>query len=299
MRMRTYFERLKGGRLAPRAETTIVSDAGATLLLDGGEGIGQVVAERAMRLTIERAKLHGIACVGVRRSNHLGALAYYSTMAIADDLIGFAASGTAPTVAPWGGLTRLLSNSPWSIAFPAGEEPPIVVDMDSTAMNVWKVRDLAARGETLPPGVALNDAGEPTDDPVAALKGLILPAGRHKGYGIAVAMEVLTSVLTGALYSTSVPGSRDSTRPQGVGHLMLAIKVDQFIPIGEFKARVDDYVRRLRSSQTAPGVERIFVPGERSALLAAERRVSGIPLRGDTLGILRGVAEELSIAPPC
>jgi len=297
-RLRGYVDRLKAGGMVAQPRMSVISDGGATLLLDGGNGIGQVVAARAMGLVIERAKSHGIASVGVRNCNHVGALAYYPRMGLAENLICFAVSGSAPMMAPWGGLDKLLSTAPWSIAIPAGEELPIVVDFSCTSMNVLKAGTMAERGEELPPGIALAADGQPTRDPAEALKGVILPIGGHKGYGLMLALDVLSSLLTGANYSTGIPRPNELTRPQGIGLLMLALRIDRFMPVQEFKARVDDLIRKLKGSRRVPGVQKILIPGERSELLARQRLMEGIPLPAGVVQSLRGVAQELSLPLP-
>ena len=189
-------------------------------------------------------------------------------------MIGFALSGCAPTLAAFGGTQKVLGSNPWSLAIPAGVHPPIVVDMAQGRIITTQLREAALAGQTIPEGLALDQAGNATTDPTEALLGAILAYGEHKGYAIALVLEVLAGVLTGASYSTDLPDfDAGRTTPKQIGHLFAFIAIDRFIDPDSFRSRVDDLLHRVKKSG-----ENVRIPGERRARVAAERSRNGVPV---------------------
>jgi ureidoglycolate dehydrogenase (NAD+) len=248
-----------------------------------------------MQQAIARAEQHGIAAAAVRGSNHSGAMAYYVAQALPHDMIGVATTNALPTMAPWGGAERILGINPLGVAIPAGEEQPIIYDAAFSGSSHGKIRIYEQKGLTLPAGWALDSQGQPTTDPTVALDGLLAPIGGFKGTGLALIMGVLSSLLSGAAYGLEL-GNMDDGPTAGLdGHFVAAIKVEAFVSVAEFKARVDKAIRELHACQPAAGVERIYAPGE----IEAERRFDytrhGIPLNAVTLSDLRRAAAKLNI----
>jgi LDH2 family malate/lactate/ureidoglycolate dehydrogenase len=295
VRVPIYVARLRAGVVQAVARPTVVREHGPTLLLDGNHGLGQVLSARAMDEAIARAQRHGVGAVGVRKSSHFGAAAYYALRAVRQDCIGFVFTNASPALAPWGSISRILGNNPWAIAVPAGEEYPVVLDLANSVVARGKIRLAAEAGQRLPPGWAANARGEPTEDPHEALAGLILPIGGYKGSGISIMLDLVCGALMGASVLDEIGSPYDTTRQQGVGHLFMALDVAHFSDVAAFKARVDAYVQRVRAAQPAAGVERIFVPGEPEFLAARERAERGIPLPAATVAALRAVGGELGV----
>ncbi|MGH2460043.1 MAG: Ldh family oxidoreductase [Chloroflexota bacterium] len=286
VRVPTYVAGLVNGSIDPRPDLEIVVDLGPRAVVDGGDGMGQVGANRAMQLAVERAREHGIGAVGLRRSRHCGAMAYWAIQALAADCIGFATTNAGLNMAPTGGRDKIVGNNPLAIAVPTNRPWPMVLDMATSVVAGGKLDVAAIRGQKIPLGWATDLDGNPTDDPVTARKGLLLPVGGPKGYGLAVMLDVLAGVLTGARFGggLGIPGS---------GQFFLAIQVEGFLPIDEFRARMDQVIDQIQRSRPASGSERIFVQGEIEYEMAQRRTRDGIPLEEPIVDNLRRLAGEV------
>ncbi|HZQ10668.1 MAG TPA: Ldh family oxidoreductase [Anaerolineae bacterium] len=291
------------GNLNPTPVPRIVAEYGAVARIDGDNGIGHLLAQHAMHQAIARASKYGVGQIAVKNTNHTGMLAFHSMLALGVDMIGFVTSNGPATTAAWGGKRADLGNNPLSYAIPAGKELPIVLDLATSAAARGKIRIAAQRGESIPLGWALDAKGSPTTDAHAAMKGITLPFGGHKGYGLGIVVEVLSAALSGALLSAQVSkaflqeGARAMDSWQS-GLFAMATRIDAFLPAAEFKATVDELIRTLKSNPPAQGFERVYVPGELEFMLQRSREHSGIPLSEPIFESLTSFASELGIAPP-
>lgn len=292
MRLSWYAARIRAGVVRATTETETIVDAGAVAVLDGRDGVGQVIASRAAREAIRRAKAHGIGAVAVRNSNHFGTAAYFTRLATPEGCIGILTTNASPAMAPWGGRKKIVGNNPWSVAAPAGSHPPLVLDIANTVVARGKVFLARQRGLPIPDGWAINAAGEPTTDPAEALAGIILPMGEHKGYAISVALDVLSGVLTGSAFGTGVHGPYQSEHRGGCGHLMIALNIEAFLPLGEFNARMERLIDELKSAPLAKGFDAVFYPGEREALSEERSLREGLQLPPQTLADLAKLGRE-------
>lgn len=291
-----YVKRIQSGVIDPRGEPTIVKESPGTALVDGKNAMGQVVGTMAMDLCVHKAKSHGIAMVVARNSNHFGTCAYYTMRALQHDMIGVASSNGVPAIAPFGGTTPLLSNNPVSVAVPAKKRLPIVLDISTSVVAQSKIIMAAKRGEKIPLGWATNLEGEDTDDPEVALKGLLCFMAGYKGYGLTVVLEALSGVLAGGLFSKQVRHiMEDFTLPQGVSHFFIAINVQEFMEISEFKSRMDEFAEWIKGSKRAKGVEEVYLPGEIEYRKQFDRKKNGIPMSRDILADLQKVAQALKV----
>lgn len=290
----SYLLRLKEGTANPEPHIRTIRDSGAVALIDGDAGLGPVAAVRGMEIAIEKALKHGVGAVGVRNANHLGAAGYYATLAARRAMFGLATSNAAAIIAPPGSASRVLSNNPIAVAFPAASDPYVLVDLTLSVVSYGRIRRAAQRGEKIPLGWALDHSGVPTEDPAAALDGLLLPIGGHKGFGLALVLDVLTSALTAGF----APWDILERKHHGMGFFLLAINVSDFLAIAEFRDRVDSFVRRIRDGKRLPGVERLYVPGDRSAESRRDREANGIPLSSLPWDELRRLAAELGVSIP-
>jgi LDH2 family malate/lactate/ureidoglycolate dehydrogenase len=195
-----YVKKLQGGGVNPAGKPAIVRDAGAAMLIDGGNSMGQIGAAFAMRRAIERARETGVAAAAVRGSNHCGAMAWYAMLALDEDMIGIATTNALPTMAPWGGIDKILGINPLAVAVPAGEDTPIVYDAAFSASSIGKIRVYQQKGFSIPESWAFDESGRPTTDPATAIAGLLQPIGGYKGTGLALVMGILSAVLSGASY---------------------------------------------------------------------------------------------------
>ena len=241
----------------------VVKEDVATGLIDGGNGLGQVAAHRAMTMSIEKAKRCGIGCCLVRHTNNVGFLAFYTLTAAEKGLVGVVMTNAAPSMSPWGGAEALFGTNPLSIAVPGDSEgPTIVLDMSSSLVARGKIRRANRLKESIPLGWAFDEAGTPTTDPAAALKGTLAPMGGPKGYGLALMVDILAGMLSGSKYGPAVKTFHQPEGPTGVGVCCVAIDVERFMPLQEFKGLVRPYIESIRGSKRAKGVSRIYLPGE-------------------------------------
>ncbi|HEX2186266.1 MAG TPA: Ldh family oxidoreductase, partial [Chloroflexota bacterium] len=255
-------------------------------------------ATEAMTRIIAKAKQHGLACAGLRHSGHFIAAAPYVEMAAREGLIGFACANVTPLMAPSGGKTRTFGTNPLAFAFPTGTRGAVVFDMATSATAGFKVRLAALQGKTLPPGLILDAAGNPSTDPQAYLDGgLILPLGgehaAYKGYGLAMVVDALAGVLTGAGFARSAGVTHGKE-----GQFFLALDPQLFLPADEFLQRMDEQVEQAKSAEPLPGVEEILVPGERGQRRRAELLARGtVPLGEISWQTLLKTCAELGVPP--
>ena len=290
-----YVKWLSDGSMTAKPNIRIISETPSTALLDGDRGMGMVIGHRAMKLAIEKAKQFGIGMVGVRNSRHYGMSAQYAMQALAHDMIGIAMTNAGRQVVPTFGCEARFGTNPMCFAVPADKELPFVLDMATTTAAAGKL-ELAARLEkTIPVGWALNEKAEATQDPRVAQKARrLLPlggsrdSGSHKGYGLAVLVEILCGVLTGTL--TALNADQDPR-----GHFFGAIRVDAFRPVTEFKRDMDRLIRELKSTPPIEGQKRVYVAGEIEFETSEERAERGIPLLPSVLKGLREVSEQLGV----
>lgn len=277
VRLPAYINKMQKGGTNPRPHLRVVRDGIATALVDGDHGMGQEVAAFAMRLAIEKARHAGIAMVGVFNSEHFGAAAYYAMMAARENMIGIALSNTTPVMAPWGGRTAAIGNNPIAIAVPKKDGKSLVLDISMSKVAGGKVRLAAKKGERIPEGWIVDKYGAPTTDPNDIVEGALLP-GDHKAYGLAVMIEVLSAALTGAGMLSAVPiWIYNPDKPCNIGHSLIAINIEHFLPLPEFLDRVASMEQELRSSPPGIGTSEILLPGDIEERTAAAR-ASGLQL---------------------
>jgi LDH2 family malate/lactate/ureidoglycolate dehydrogenase len=296
LRVPEYVKKLTVDGVDPKGEPKVVGDAGACLVVDGGNSMGQIGAHFAMERVIERAVETGVAAAAIRGSNHCGAMAYFAVQALEHDMIGLATTNALPTMAPWGGAERLLGINPLAVAIPAGKEYPIVYDAAFSGSSHGKIRVYQQKGLKLPEGWALDRDGRPTTHPAVAINGLLAPIGGFKGTGLAMIMGMLSSMLSGAAYGIELGNMEDGPKPGQDGHFVAAIKVGAFVDVERFKARVDGAIQQIHACRLAPGFDRIYAPGEKEFINRENYRWEGIPLNVVTVANLRQTAEGLGAA---
>lgn len=296
-----YVDGLHEGRVNPKPTIRVVQGLGASTTMDGDNGLGFVGGAEGMAYAIARARELGAGFVSMRNSNHFGAAAVYARMALAQDMIGVASTVGGILVVPPGGAQRTIGANPVAIAIPTAKEPPFLMDISSCVVAFGKI-ELALRYERpIPLGWALDKSLQPTTDPKAVADGgLILPlggareTGGHKGYGLALVLATLCGVLSGAGWGFPRPDGR----PRDTGHFFGAFRIDAFRPIDEFKADMDAMLRQMKDSPKAPGVERIYTPGEPEREIEADRKVNGVPLHPKVIAKLRELGEQCGVTFP-
>ncbi|HWP35026.1 MAG TPA: Ldh family oxidoreductase [Thermodesulfobacteriota bacterium] len=298
LRIPEYVRECRAGRVRPAAVPAVEECGPATLRVDGRFGFGQVVARRGMELAIARARAHGVAAVALRRLGHVGRLADYVELAAEAGLAGLMVAndgGGNRIVAPAGGLEGRLSTNPLAIGLPRRSPPHLVVDLATSVVAAGTLAACLAAGEPAPAGALQDAEGRPTTDPAAPYRdppGTLLPMAGHKGYALAVAIEVLAGVLTGAGFA------RPDAALESQGVLVLALDIGRFVPLDRFVADVEALVAYVKSARRRPGVAEIHVPGEPAWRRAQARRAAGVPVAEATWAEIVAVCRELGVTPP-
>jgi len=297
-RLPQYIRRIKGGAVNVKPDIRVEREMAGMALVNGDNGMGHLVMKFATEKAIEKAKTAGVAWVGARWSNHAGPASLYASMPLAHNMIGlYMAVGSANHLPPWGGLDMLLSTNPIAVAVPAGEEPAIVLDMATTVAAYGKVKTKAQRGEMMPEGWMMDRQGNPLTDPKRANEGFLLPIGGYKGYGLALVMGLLAGNLNAAAMGRDVVDfNNDDSTVTNTGHTIVAINIEAFQDLKEFRQGMDALIRDIRNSQRLPGVDRIRLPGEGSHVTRADNEKMGIPMPPALLAALDQLAGELKIA---
>ncbi|WP_332760913.1 Ldh family oxidoreductase [Pseudarthrobacter sp.] len=292
LRLPWYVERIRKGAMSAVTEPETLVDTGALLLLDGKDGIGQVITERARVEAVARAKAHGVGAVGVRNSNHFGTAMYYTRRAAADGCVAILTTNASPAMAPWGGREKLIGTNPWSIAAPYGDSA-VAVDIANTAVARGKIYLARQRGEAIPDSWALTPDGARTTDAAAAIDGVVLPMAGHKGYAISFMMDILSGALTGSQVGKGVNGPYMADKPSGCGHMFIAIDVATLGSPADFQARVTELIEDVKATPLAQDATKIYYPGEIEDRNDVRHRAEGgLVLPEQTLRDLHLLAEQ-------
>jgi L-2-hydroxycarboxylate dehydrogenase (NAD+) len=296
-RLPHYCRRIRLGGINLRPEVGIVRENAVTALVDGDNAMGHVIMTFATQLAIRKASESGLAWVGIRNSNHSGPAAVYSTMPLAHDMIGmYMTVANANHMPPWGGVEPILGTNPISVAIPAGEEPPVVLDIATTVASYGKIKLAAQKGESIPVGWMIDRKGEPITDPRRSHEGFLLPIGEYKGYGLNVVIGMLAGVLNGAAFGRNVVDfNKDLATRNNGGHMILAMRIDNFQPVSAFKQEMDRVIREIRNSEKMEGANRIWLPGEIEFYRVRERLEKGIPIAPAVFEELHALATELQL----
>ena len=290
-RVAQYLDRVRLGGIDPRAEVQVTRVAPALAVVDGRNGIGPLVGMRGLDAALEGARAAGIGAAFVRGSNHFGPIMPYALIAAEAGFATIVASNATTTIAPWGGKDTRVGNNPLGIGVPNPGGDPIILDMALSVAARAKIRDLAARGETMPEGWATDAEGRPTTDPQAALKGFLLPVGGHKGYGLAVMVDLLAGLLSGAAYLTHVRAwDKDPGIAQDLGHVFIAIDTARLGPQEWLKERMADFANILHDTPAADPARPVLLPGEREMAAMARQRREGVRVAATDLRRLEELA---------
>jgi LDH2 family malate/lactate/ureidoglycolate dehydrogenase len=287
LRLGSYYgSRISKDYIDPTTPFKIISETPTTALIDGGNGCGQVVSFKAMQMAIAKAKKFGLSAITVNNSNHFGIAGYYSMMALEHGMIGICMTNSQPLVAPTYGKTAVMGTNPISVAAPSQKEYPFVLDMATSAVAYGKIQLYDKKNEKIPLGWGIDEDGLVTDDPTKIKPGghgALLPLGGmeitagYKGFGLAIVVEILCSILSGGNYLTQV-GSPSKPEPTGVSHFFMAINIETFRPLIDFKTQLDDMMTLLKNSPLAVDRDEILVAGQREFEYANYNNINGVPL---------------------
>jgi LDH2 family malate/lactate/ureidoglycolate dehydrogenase len=307
-RLNTYFEMLELGRINPKPNIKVVRERSSVATVDGDNGLGLIVGPKANEIAMEKAEQHGSGWVSVCNSNHFGIAGYYPLKALERDLIGWAMTNSTKLVAPLWGAERMLGTNPIAIAFPGDKEPPIVIDMATSAVAYGKIEIALRKKDQVPRGWIVDKAGRGTTDPRDMVAGgAQLPLGSerelggHKGYALAAMVDILCCVLSGANWGPFAPpfALRQEIPARsvgkGIGHFFGAMEIDAFIDTAEFKKQIDDWIHVFRNTRAAPGTSGPLIPGDPEREAEAVRRKQGIPLIQPVIDDLVDIAQKTGI----
>ncbi len=297
-RLPQYVRRIKAGGVNPKPNIALEQTAPATAMIDGDNGMGHLVMQRVADTAIALARDTGVAWVGARRSNHAGAAGVYAAMTLPHDMIGiYGVVANANHMPPWGGAENLLSTNPIAVSVPAGDEPPVVLDIATTVVSYGTVKAYRLQGKPMPEGWMIDARdGKPITDAAKSEHGLLMPIGGHKGSGLALVLGLLAGVLNGAAFGREVVDfNADDESACNTGHFMIALDVARFLPVPAFKAAIDRHLRDLKSSKPLPGFDAIRLPGEQRRARRAERLKDGVPVFPEVVQQLDRLAAELKI----
>jgi len=301
-RLPIYIQRLQKGYVRPVCKMTIVKEKGATTLIEAHGSMGHVVSCKAMEMAIRKAMGFGIGWVSVKDSGHFGTAGLFPMMALKKDFIGYVVTNSAPIMAPYGGRDRILGNNPLSYAFPTEKYPPIVLDMSISVVSAGKLILCRKKGEKIPLGWAYDKNGLPTEDPYEGYEGggFLAAIGEYKGYGMILAHEMLTSILTGGKWTQHIKSlyEEDKTGIQGTCHSFMAIDPDCFVGRETFKKDMDQYIKTVKESGKAKNSKEILMPGEPEYRTETKRIKEGIPLPPATIKELVALGESFGISLP-
>ena len=299
IRLPNMVTRLRRGLMHSPAGMRWTEVAPAVWQLDAADGAGFVAGTLAMRRAIDTARSQGVGLVTVRRSIHYGAAAYYCALAAESGCIGITCSNSVPKVAAFNGTRAVLGTNPLAFGCPTRDGYPVLVDMAMSAIAGSTVRTVDGNAALLPPDTALDAQGRPTRDPVAAAAGALLPAAGAKGYALALMVEILSGVLTGAAVGPQV-GSVLHTwdRPIDAGHFFLAIDIARFMPLDDFVARLGGLLDWIKASPAADPAAPVRIPGEVRAEYARRYADEGVPYTPAMMRSAQALIDELHIQPP-
>lgn len=298
-RLPMYVERIEAGGMAPRPEIVVNRTGPSVALVDGGNGLGHLVMNRAVDTAMEMARETGVGWVGVRRSNHAGPAALYVEGPAAAGMAAiYSVVASSNHMAPWGGAEALLGTNPIAFGIPAGNEPDVILDIATTVVSYGTVKAQLMNGRPIPEGWLVDPAtGAPVVDAAGVAGSLLLPIGGYKGSGLAFALGLLAGPLNRAAFGRDVVDfNADRATETNTGHFVVVIDVARFLPLDAFRAEVDRHIADFRVAKALPGWPPVRLPGEARASRITERTRDGIPIPAPLAKVLGGLAERLGIA---
>jgi len=291
--LRPLLKNFRDGKMDLHASAELISEGPSWAIFDGHRSMPMVTSTIAMRTAMEKAGDTGIAYVGVRNSGHFGAAGYYANMAAQKGLIGISMCNVDPGVAVPGSKTPVLGTNPLAYAVPAGKEKAVFLDIATSVVAAGKVYAAQAAGKKIPEGWLLDAEGLPTTDPSGYPHvGALLPMAGHKGYGIALMIEILTGVLNGGAFGKDVVSWVKGGEPVNQSLTFIALDVGVLMPVDEFRRRMDELILEIRGAPKARGTERIYLPGEKEWENREMVLQEGLSLPSDVLASLQGLAED-------
>jgi len=299
-RIPIYLQRLLEGRINPTPKISFLQNSHSVLIVDGDNGLGQVVTYRAIKEGIKIARKSGVCAIGINHSNHFGAASYYCQLACNEKMIAIGFTNSPPGIAPWGGKKAFFGTNPIAFGFPTGNQIPVIIDLSTSVVARGKIILAAKQGESIPDGWAIDRNGEMTNDPNEALKGAVLPMGGAKGSALALAVEILTGILSGASYGPHINNiySDEKSDPANVGHFFILLDIEKFMPFELFSNNLGQLLEEMKKIPTVPGNDEIRYPGERKHRNYEKNLLNGISLSIEVEQELVALSSQLEVPFP-
>ena len=299
-RLNIYLKRIELGLIDPKAQLEIDRQAGSVVVLDAGNGLGQIQARKALDMLMPMARQNGVATATIRNSQHFGALSWYCNYAASQGMVLLAMTNCEPAMSPEGGYEAFFGTNPIAASFPTGKGFPVKIDLATSGVARGNIIAAQKKGQAIPLGWALDPDGNPTTDASQALLGTVLTMAGHKGYALAMMVELFSGVLSGAAIGPDVGSMyKNLDRKQDVGHFFCLFNVKAFLDYGDYSAAHRRNHRSHQGLKKRPGVEEILVPGERSSRKAAINNAQGIPVSPETVAEIEQWCSRLNVAFNC
>ncbi|GAB4028699.1 MAG: Ldh family oxidoreductase [Elusimicrobiota bacterium] len=304
-----YYDRIKLGIQLPVTKFEVVKETPTTAVIDGHNGMGHVIAYRAMEMAIKKAKKYGLGMTAVRNSTHYGIAGYYPLMAVKEGMIGLTGTNARPSIAPTFGVENMLGTNPQTWGIPTDEKFPFLLDCATSITQRGKIEVYAKLGKKMPEGWVINQQGKTETDPSKVLKMLtdgsaaLVPLGGigedmggYKGYGYTTVIEILSAALQDGAYLKQLSGKKDGRpAPYRLGHFFTAINIEHFTSLRKFKKTAGEILRQLRASKKAKGQKRIYTAGEKEYYTSVERLKKGVPVNMETRIEMIKMRDELGL----
>ena len=298
-----YLDRIKEGVLNPVTDFEIVREGPTTAVVDGHNGMGHVIAYKAMKLAISKAREYGMGMVAARNSSHYGFAGYYPLMAVKENMIGITGTNARPSVAPTFGVENMLGTNPLTFGMPTDEDFPFLLDCATSITQRGKIELYAREGKEMPMGWVIDENGESKTSSVEVLNDFIKgraaltplggvgeDTGGYKGYGYATVVEILSAALQQGAFMKMLLGIQDGKKvPYPIGHFFIVIDINAFTEPENFKKTTGDILRELRASRKMPGQKRIYTAGEKEFETWLSRKDNGVPFNEQLLNEFRGL----------
>lgn len=307
-RLKYYYDRIKSGQHKVITEIEVVREGPATAVLDGHHGMGMVVAKKAMQMAIDKARIYGMGSVAVRNSTHFGIAGYYPLMAVKEGMIGMAFTNARPATAPTFGVQPMLGTNPIAFGAPTDEDCPFLYDGSTPISQRGKIEVKVRKEQPIPAGWVIDQNNQPITDPGQVMSGLdkgsaaFLPLGGegetlagYKGYGLGTMVEILSASLQSGSFMVGLTGIAPdgNKQPFRLGHFFMAIDIEHFCPLEEFKQTTGQILRELRASKKAPGQTRIYTAGEKEYEKEKAIRRDGVPVNPNLQKEIKFLQSEL------